>query len=350
MDIFFKKLDKLAIFVLIYSLIFITFVNTLSYTIPFVLALIFAYLLQKPTNFLTKKFNISKSISALITTLILSSLIVFILFYTFTFLSNQIVLLTKTIQGFTFDNYTKVNTFINSLQKIYKNLDPAVVSSIEKNISDYSSKILSGTLNISGQLMSFFLNFFSYIPYLILVFLFTLLSTYFFTKDFYLGKEKLLNLFPSNKAEKILFMISETKRMLLFFCLSNVIIIGITFVETLFTYLLFGVNYAIILSFITAFCDFIPIIGIGTVFLPLSFIYFLYGNFYSAIGLLIAYTIISIIRQIIGPKVFSSTLGIHPVASLVALFIGLKAYGVYGFFYGLFLLVFYNIIKSLKLL
>ena len=351
LELFIKKLDKLAIFLIIYTILFFAIVYTLPYTIPFILALIFAYILQFPVKFLVNKLRFNNSIASLFCTIILFSIIVYIIFYLVTFGITEIQSVSQSIQTFTTSNYSKMNSYVNNLGKMYKDLDPTVISTIEKNFSDYVSRVVSETLNISGQLMSILLNFVSYVPYLILVFIFTLLSTYFFTKDLSLAKNKILDYLPfDNSDKKILFLIKEIKRMLLFFCLSTFIIICITFVETLITYLFLGVNYAVLLSIITACCDIIPIIGIGIVFLPLIFIYLIIGKLYTSISLLIAYVIISIIRQIIGPKVFSSTLGIHPIPSLIALFIGMEAAGAFGVFYALFLLIFFNIFRNLKIL
>lgn len=344
------KLDRLIIFVIIYSLCFITFFNTLKYTIPFVLALIFAFILQKPTNYLIKRFNLKNSVAALITISISSSIVIVILIWGINSITNEIVLLTKNLQTYLSENTSKITNFINNLHRYYKSLDPSIVNTIETNISNFSTKTISATLNVSGKVMSGILISISYIPYIVMVIIFTLVSTYFFTKDFSSAKSKFFDIIPSSKTDRIAYIIESVKKMLGNYCLSYLIIIGITFIETIITYLILGVNYAIILSIITAICDILPIIGIGIIYLPLALIYFINGNYFTAFGLVIAYTAVSIIRQIIEPKIVSSTLGIHPVAALAALFIGLEVNGISGIFFFMFLILFYNILKSVDVL
>lgn len=344
------RLDRIIVFVVIYSILFITFFNTLKYTIPFVLALIFAFILQKPTNYLIKRFKLKNSVAALITTSISFAIIITLLLWCINSITNEIILLTKNMQIYLSQNTSKITDSINNLRIYYKNLDPSIVNTIETNISNFSTKTISATLNISGKVMSAILVSISYVPYIVMVIIFTLISTYFFTKDFSSAKNRFFNIIPSNKTDRVIYVIESVKKMLGNYCLSYLIIIGITFVETILAYFILGVNYAILLSIITAICDILPIIGIGIIYLPLAAIYLLNGNYFTAFGLIIAYTLIAVIRQIIEPKIVSSTLGIHPVAALAALFIGLEVNGVSGIFFFMFLILFYNILKSVDVL
>jgi sporulation integral membrane protein YtvI len=165
------------------------------------------------------------------------------------------------------------------------------------------------------------------------------------------SKNKILNMIPSNETDKLSFIYSETKRMLGNYLLSYLLIIGITFIETIIVFSIFKVKYAFILSVICAIADILPILGIGAVYIPLAVIYFfLIKSYVTAFGIIISYILVSVIRQIIEPKIVSSSLGIHPVAALAALFIGLKANGLSGIFFCMFLVVFYNILKRVDIL
>lgn len=350
MDTLFKKFDKLFIFFILYTIIFITFVNTLSYTLPFVLALIFASILEKPTKFLINRLKFNNSLAAFITTVIFSTIIILFLIFISLEIVNEIPVLTSNVYYIATGNYSKLTLLLDNLHNIYKGLNQNILNSIESNISDYISKTLSGILNLSGKLMYYFINFITYIPYIVMVILFTLLSTYFFTKDFSSIKSNFLSAVPSDKTERVLLVLNQFKKMFMNYLLSYLIFIVVTFVEALISFSILHTGYSLILSIIAGISDIIPVVGIAVVFIPLIFIYLLMGNYFTAIGLLIAFIIISVIRQLIGPKVVSSTLGISQVASLAALFIGLKADGVLGMFFCLFLIMSYNILKNIKVL
>jgi predicted PurR-regulated permease PerM len=56
------------------------------------------------------------------------------------------------------------------------------------------------------------------------------------------------------------------------------------------------------------------------------------GNYKQAIGLIILYVVITVIRQYIEPKIVGSSLGVHPLVTLMGLYFGLKLFGFIGMF------------------
>lgn len=50
------------------------------------------------------------------------------------------------------------------------------------------------------------------------------------------------------------------------------------------------------------------------------------------IGLLVLYACITVIRQVIEPKIVASNLGIPPIVSIMGMYIGLQLFGVIGLF------------------
>ena len=346
-----NKIDRIILFFVIYTVVFLVFFSTLNYTLPFVLALICALLIKRPTEYLIKKFNIKSSVASLITTITFFTFIIFILSYGIANITQEAIQLGKNTQLYITKNSPNIYESFDKLKKYYDNLDPYIVNAIENNLSGFITKASNITVSITGRLVSSLIGFLTIVPYVIMVILFTLLTTYFFTKDIVLNKNKLLSIIPSTKSDKIMNVYIEAKRMLGNYILSYLLIIGITFLETIIVFLVFKVKYVLILSIVCAIADILPILGIGAVYIPLAIFYFFFiKNYITAFGILISYIIISIIRQIIEPKIVFSSLGIHPVAVLAALFIGLKARGLSGVIFCVFLVVFYNILRRVDII
>lgn len=351
MGIILKKFDNFLLFIIIYSFTFVIFFRTLSYTLPFVLALICALIIKRPTELLTNKLKLKKSVASIITTLIFFALILTLLTIGITQISQEAYLLGKNLQ-----NYISVNSNIliqsfENLKIYYNNLDPYIISTIENNFTNFVTELSNMTVLISGKFFTGFLGILGSIPYILTVIVFTMLATYFFVKDITSAKNKILNLFPEDKSEQIFLFIYETKKMLFNYLASYMTIIGVTFVETLIVFLIFKVKYAIILTILCACFDILPILGIGAIYIPLALLYFfLFKSYITAAGIIISYVIISIIRQIIEPKIVSSSLGIHPVATLAAIFIGLKANGLSGMLFCIFMVIFYNVLKKVDII
>ncbi|WP_039657845.1 sporulation integral membrane protein YtvI [Clostridium tyrobutyricum] len=351
MDSLIEKVNKLILFFIIYTGAFIIFFGTLHYTLPFVLALICALILKRPTVYISKKLNIKPSVASLITTIIFFAIIIIGLVFGIVHLTQETIQFGKNTQTYISQNSNNILNSFYKLQKYYNNLDPNIINAINKNFTSSITKLSNVAVSISGKFVSYIINLVATIPYILMVILFTLLSTYFFTKDMLTVKNKLITILPENKANKLFSIYTETKKMLLTYIISYMIIISITFVETLVVFMIFKIKYALILSLVCAIADLLPILGIGTIYIPLALIYFfIFKNYLVALGLVIAYVVVSIIRQIIEPKLVSSSLGLNPVAVLASLFIGLKAYGIIGVLFCIFLVMFYNILKKSEIL
>ena len=345
-----KKFDRLVIFFVLYTFIFIVFFGTIGYTLPFIFALILALLLKIPTKYLMKKFKIKNTIASLLTTTIFFTVIVILLSLIIATITSETIQLGKNIQSYFSFNKDNILNFFNNLQSYYKNLDPSIINNIESNISNYITKTINISMNASTKIFSHTLGFVSTIPYTLMVLLFTLLTTYFFTKDLSSSGKKIFDLIPHKSGDRMHSIFSESKKMLKNYLLSYLLIITITFLETLVVFLVFKVKYAVTLSLLCGVFDLLPIFGIGAIYIPLIVVFFISNNYVAALGLLISYIIITIVRQIIEPKIVSSSLGIHPVAVLASIFIGLKANGILGMLFCMFLVVFYNILKKVEVL
>ena len=101
-------------------------------------------------------------------------------------------------------------------------------------------------------------------------------------------------------------------------------LVSMTTVIVLIGLLILRVPYAITIAIITGVVDLLPYLGTGAVFVPWVIYVFFTGDTAFAIGLLILYIVVIVQRQIMEPKVLSSNIGLDPLATLVALFVGFK--------------------------
>ena len=83
---------------------------------------------------------------------------------------------------------------------------------------------------------------------------------------------------------------------------------------------------------ITAFVDILPVLGTGTILIPWGVYMLISGNYFMGIGILILYVIITVIRQILEPKIVGSYVGLYPLVTLMAMYIGTKVMGFFGLF------------------
>lgn len=92
--------------------------------------------------------------------------------------------------------------------------------------------------------------------------------------------------------------------------------------------------YALLLAFLLAVLDFIPILGAGTVMVPWLIIDAILGNWTRALYLLITWGVICVFRRLGEPKVVGDQTGLHPLVSLLAIYVGMRLAGVLGMIFG----------------
>ena len=111
---------------------------------------------------------------------------------------------------------------------------------------------------------------------------------------------------------------------------------------------LLGFEFPFTIGVLVGLFDLLPILGPGAIFIPWSLWYILIGNFKLGILLLMLYAILVIVRQLIEPKILGASIGLHPLATLISVFAGLRLLGIKGIFIGPILLLIAKLIIQTK--
>lgn len=342
---FIKQLKHFAIFIIIFTIFFVFFLKTISFTIPFIIAFVIAQCTRPLMYLLKKKLKIKGSLAAFISTIVVFSILVIIitvLVYKITDESKQLLASMPSID--TIQNH--VGAAVGKIKLYFKHVDPSIVQKAQDQISNLLSTTFDFTANILNTLVSLAVS----LPMYLMLIVVTLLSTYFFTKEMPDIGRSITKIFDENHQQKIKHIQHEAIHMLIEYVKAYSFIITISFIEILVGLTIFKVNYALILSLFCWVLELIPVLGIFIVFFPLIAIYILAHNYFTAIGLSILWLVVVLVRQLIEPKIVSSTLDLHPLAVLGAIFIGLTAYGFIGMVYILSALVSYKILNKVGII
>lgn len=73
-----------------------------------------------------------------------------------------------------------------------------------------------------------------------------------------------------------------------------------------------------------------PILGTGSILVPWSIIAFIMGNTKIGIGMLVLYILITVVKQIIEPKIVGQQIGLHPIITLILMYVGVNLMGLLG--------------------
>lgn len=110
------------------------------------------------------------------------------------------------------------------------------------------------------------------------------------------------------------------------------IIMALTFTELLIGFIVLRIKYAPLLAALIAVIDILPVLGTGTVLVPWAAVELMLGNTAVGIGLAVLYGVISIVRNFAEPKIIGKQIGINPIFTLLAMFVGIKLLGIAGIF------------------
>ncbi len=168
------------------------------------------------------------------------------------------------------------------------------------------------------------------IPQFILSLAVMIIAGVYIAKDYGEISAFITGILPPDTTEKLIFIKDQILKKLAKLLRGYLIIIIMTFVELTVGLSVLGVKYALVISAITAVVDILPVLGTGTVLIPWAVFAGLSGNPIRAVGFMVLYIIMTAVRNITEPKIIGSNIGVHPVLTLGAIFLGLRLFGAMG--------------------
>ncbi|HEX3030643.1 MAG TPA: AI-2E family transporter, partial [Bacillota bacterium] len=115
---------------------------------------------------------------------------------------------------------------------------------------------------------------------------------------------------------------------------AQVILLSITMIISVAGLWISGAEYALTVGMIIGFMDLVPVLGPGSIYVPWMAWSYYSGNPIFAVKLLVLYAVVVLVRQVFETKVVSDSLGIHPLATLISMYVGLQTIGIPGLFLG----------------
>ncbi|MBS4202623.1 sporulation integral membrane protein YtvI [Lederbergia citrea] len=326
--------------IVVSSLIFIYYISKVTY--PFIIAIAIAIFMNPAVRFLEKKWKFPRVLAVLTTLLLLIAIFAGLITLLIaeivggtSYLSTVVPQHVGTLISYIEDLFAgQVIPFYNKIAGMFKSLDSGQQDTIKDSITDTGNKI---TESATAFLQNFFLKLpalVSWIPNAATVIVFSLLATFFISKDWDNLTSASTRFMPEKAKTSGRKVFIDLKKALAGFVKAQLTLISITLVIVLIGLLILRVDYAITIALITGIVDLLPYLGTGTVFIPWIIYELVIGNYGLALGLGILYTVVIVQRQVMEPKILSSNIGLNPLATLVALFVGFKLIGFLGLIVG----------------
>lgn len=168
------------------------------------------------------------------------------------------------------------------------------------------------------------------IPGLIIKLILMIISCFFFLLDYDKVMAFFFSLIPKGKEkafETVKWYVTNT---LLVYIRSYSLLFLMTYVELALGFQILGIPYAPIIGLMVAVFDILPVLGTGGILLPWTVVLLVMKNIPMGIGMFVLYLIITIIRNTMEPKLVGKQIGLHPLATMISLYVGLKVIGFWG--------------------
>lgn len=313
------------------------------YSLPLIFAMLTAVMLEGMVQWIIKRFSF-KRLQAVIGVFISYVVFLGVIGYNLvSMIAHQAVSLSERTPTFVRDIYKTAILPMMGKWEFYSKNFPMEVSdqietTIESNINTLDSflqQFIAGTINLLTAIPGFMIEL---LVYLIALFLFSL--------ELPNLKMKLESHLKEQTRQKVFLVGSQLNKAGIGFLKAQVILSAVTFMMALAGLSILGVNYTGLLSLLIVIVDILPILGTGSVLVPWAVIAILQDNHFLGIGLIILFLVITVVRRVIEPKIYSTNLGISPLASLVSMYIGLKLLGLAGIFIGPIIVIIYDTLRK----
>lgn len=320
-------------------------------TAPFLLSFFFAVCLQRPLRKLDKKTNNKMhTFWSMFLVILVLAVIIGPVVLILSLIGKEIVEFVSFLGEQLNDLPNFLATLQNEIISLLKFLPDGIYTSVSDSINVFFSNLINdfdlSKLNIdvksiTSSLSSGITGVYSVvknIPSALLSLVIGIIAWIFFTKDYNYIVGFIKCQLPESKKN----LLSETKQIfsktILKMLRAYGLIMFITFCE-LFLGLtilnLIGVmdnGYVFMIAIAIAVFDILPVAGSGGILIPWAVVSVILGSYPQAIGLIIIYVVITVIRQYIEPKIVGTSLGVHPIVTLAGLYFGLKLFGFMGMF------------------
>ena len=298
---------------------------------PFILAFIIVTFLRKPAEKLAKKIRLGEKYTAL---LLLTGF--YLLFFGAVILGGGKVI-------------TMIADFITDLPGFYQTsiapllehvsqqigdalaeMDMALAQEIQRSMQQFVQNIGETLSTLSMNALAYISGLVTGIPAALIRLIIMIVSSFYMAADYH----RIMAMARTYLPEKVKQLGRDVKiygwNILKAYIKSYTLLFLLTFAELTVGLTILKIPYAFAIGLAIAVFDILPVLGTGGVLLPWAVILLVLGDYPLALGILTLYVVITIVRNSLEPRIVGKQVGLHPLLTLIAMFLGLELGGIIG--------------------
>ncbi|AGE23118.1 sporulation protein [Geobacillus thermoleovorans] len=315
---------------MIIALLFAVGLWLVPYSVPLLFALATALLLEPSIRRLQENYKLKRAHAV---TAIFSLFIIILglsLYFLVVIFVQQVMALSQKLP-YVLNEATKVlDRLIQTWQSYSSSIPQEIIDSLERGVNTVEQMLLSFATNLTQSLV----HYIAAIPAFLIHFLVYLIALFLICLDLPQLKQGMRRYLSERTEQRLGMVVAQLSKAGIGFLKAQFLLSLITFFLALAGLFVLGVDYAALMALVIVVVDILPILGTGSVLVPWGLISMANGNNTLGIGLIVLFVVITVVRRIIEPKVFSTNLGISPLAALVSVYLGFQLLGFIGLFVG----------------
>ena len=298
---------------------------------PFIVALLIVLVTNPLVNFCERKLKIPRKIGGPIIVILAIGLIVLLFYFLITVVLSEATDLVKDVSSLLKSLPEKWEKIIASYEGF---LDRIGLPAALRNAFDFNKLVSNMTSSLSEKLdvQNIVSGIVSNASSFLFGFFIMVVATVLLSADYVRIRAFVMRQLSPRHQKTMLNIKSFMKTTVWSYTKTYALIFAFYFVAMFVLFIVLKVEHAALLSFIIALVDLLPVLGLGIVFIPWSIISIIGGDVWFGIALIVAYVVLTFVRNLIEPKLIGKQVGIHPVVALLALYLGLELFGVIGVF------------------
>ena len=316
----------LAVFVLTW----LTMKYLLPLLFPFLLGALLALAAEPMVGFLCRRLHMPRVVSTAISVSMAFCFLALLLLMLCAFALRQL----KNLAGILPDLETAARTGLALVQTRLLDLAARAPKGIRPLLEDNVRTLLADSGNLLGKLTAWLLglagSILAHVPDSALGLGTAILSAFLISAKLPQIRKWLLRRIPRQQLRSALESARRMRKVLGRWLLAQGKLMSITFAIVAAGLTLLRIPSGMLWAVLVALVDALPILGTGTVLVPWSVVCFLQGDTPRALGIPGIYITAALTRSMLEPKLLGKHLGLDPLVTLIALYIGYRLWGVGG--------------------
>ncbi|MHB8075889.1 sporulation integral membrane protein YtvI [Desulfosporosinus fructosivorans] len=314
--------------------------KTFSALLPFVLALLLAFLLEPLVVRLMRGIRIRRTYASILSIILALAGLSLFIFIIVARLYTELSELAVTLPDYSYlvDFVTKQVDTVEKFIKVNPQIQTTLVGATESLARTLQEWAKSGSTLLLGFLTA--------LPRVFIVLVVSIVATLLMSSTYPNVKQFISDLFPNRWHVSAQAISNDLGAAIVGYLRSQAILISVTAFSTIGGLLLLGNPYAVTLGVLAGLLDIMPIVGTGMLFLPWSVGLFIMGSFGEGIKLLVLWLVTFTVRQFLEPKILSNGIGIHPLPTLISMYVGLQLVGAIGMIMGPVVVICYEAVRK----